>query len=145
MASKSAKRKPAVRKERTMAGRILLIDSHLLDLETYADVLGHFGHEVRVCASYSEAEHVLDSGGFDLVIVGQSGPQFEGRAVLERLHSEGDRIPSLVLAKNNDVDLRLEAMSLGAADYISKPVSPQRLKHAVEACLVSQASAVGCD
>jgi DNA-binding NtrC family response regulator len=126
------------------AGTILLVDANPLDLETYADVLRHFGHEVRTCSSYEKARHILQSRSFDVVIIGQTGSDFAGREVLEQLLSEGDRIPSLVLSKNTDADAYVQAISLGAADCIGKPVPPQRLKHAVDACLLPQTSEVGC-
>jgi DNA-binding NtrC family response regulator len=127
-----------------IAGKILFVDPNTLDRETYADVLQHFGHEVRTSSSYDEAKRLLESERFDLVIVGQSGLRFGGRIVLEQLQAEGDRIPSLVLSKSTDIDSYVEAISLGAADCIGKPVSPQRLKHAVDACILPQTSEVGC-
>lgn len=134
----------ASRKGQEPTGKILLIDPNPLDLETYADVLHHFGHEVQTCSSYEEARHILRNSGFDVVIIGQSGSLFSGREVLAELHAQGDRIPSLVLSKNTDADAYVQAISLGAADCIGKPVPPQRLKHAVDACLLPQTSEVGC-
>jgi DNA-binding NtrC family response regulator len=125
-------------------GTILLVDANPLDLETYADVLQHFGHEVRTCSSYEEACHILRNERFDVVIIGQTGSHFAGREVLEQLHAEGDRVPSLVLSKNTGADAYVQATSLGAADCIGKPVPPQRLKHAVDGCLLPQVSEVGC-
>ena len=127
-----------------VTGKILLVDPNPLDLETYADVLQHLGHEVRMCSSYDEARQLLERERFDLVILGQSGSHFGGRTVLEQLQAGVDRIPSLVLSKNTDIDSHVQAMSLGAADCIGKPVPPQRLKHAVDACLLPQTAEVGC-
>jgi len=127
-----------------ITGTILLVDENPLDLETYADVLQHFGHEVRTCSSYEEARHILQNESFDVVIIGQTGSHFAGREVLEQLHAQGDRLPSLVLSKNTDADAYVQAISLGAADCMGKPVPPQRLKHAVDACLLPQTSEVGC-
>jgi DNA-binding response OmpR family regulator len=124
--------------------KILLVDPNRLDLETYTDVLQHFGHEVRMCSSYDDAKYLLERERFDLVIVGHSGSQFGWRAVLEQLHFGGDRIPSLVLSRKTDLDSHVQAVSLGAADCIGKPVPPQRLKHAVDACLLPQTAEVGC-
>lgn len=126
------------------AARILLIDTDPLNLETYADVLQHYGHEVVPLASYGEAVHLLQIESFDLVIVDQGGPQFEARMVLERLHSLSDRNPSLVIARHRDMHCYLKALSLGASDYLEKPIPPQKLKQAVDATLSVQMSAVGC-
>jgi DNA-binding response OmpR family regulator len=127
------------------AGRILLIETDPLDLETYTDVLQHYGHEVVSHGSYEEAVHLLQNESFDLVIVDQGGPRFEARRVLERLHSLGDRIPSLVIAEHPDVDSYVKALSLGASDYLKKPIPPQTLRQAVDATLSPGMSAVRCD
>lgn len=144
MFSTIMKQKESAPNSPEVTGKILLVDPNRLDLETYADVLQHFGHEVRMCSSYDEAKYLLERESFDLVIVGHSGSQFGGRTVLEQLHIAGDRIPSLVLSKNTDIDSHVQAMSLGAADCIGKPVPPKRLKHAVDACLLPQTAEVGC-
>jgi len=65
-----------------VTGKILLVDPNPLDLETYTDILQHFGHEVRMCSSYDEALHMVERDNFDLVIIGESGSQFGGRIVL---------------------------------------------------------------
>jgi NtrC-family two-component system response regulator AlgB len=132
------------RKSSEVTGKILLVDPNPLDLETYTDILQHFGHEVRMCPSYDEALHLVERDNFDLVIIGESGSQFGGRAVLEQLHTGENRVPSLVLSKNTDIDSHVQALSLGAADCIGKPVPPQRLKHAVDACLLPETAEVGC-
>ncbi len=144
MLSTSMKQEQRPQKSTEVRGKILLVDPNPLDLETYADVLQHFGHGVRVCSSYDDARHLLETHRFDLVIVGQSATQFGGRTVLEQLHVGKDRVPSLVLSKSTDIDSYVQAMSLGAADCIGKPVPPQRLKHAVDACLLPQTVKVGC-
>jgi len=144
MFSAFMKQEQRSQKSTEVTGKILLVDPNPLDLETYADVLRHFGHEVRTCASYDDAQHVLERDRFDLLIVGQSESQFRGRTILEQLHAGESPMPSLVLSKNTDMDSYVQAMGLGAADCIGKPVPPQRLKHAVNACLLPQTVEVGC-
>ncbi len=144
MFTTSMKQERRSQKSSEVAGKILLVDPNPLDLETYADILQHFGHQVRMCSSYNEACHLVARDNFDLVIIGQSGSQFGGRTVLEQLHAGENRVPSLVLSKNTDIDSHVQALSLGAADCIGKPVPPQRLKHAVDACLLPVTAEVGC-
>jgi CheY-like chemotaxis protein len=87
-----------------VTGKILLVDPNPLDLETYTDILQHFGHEVRMCPSYDEALHLVERDNFDLVIIGQSGSQFGGRTVLEQLHTGENRAES-VLSKTQILTL----------------------------------------
>jgi DNA-binding response OmpR family regulator len=114
---------------------VLLIDTNPLDLETYSEIFRGLGHEVVNCASYADGVRHLLSGNFDLVVVDQGGPTFEGRLVLEKLNELGQNIPILVLARHKDMHCYLRALELGAADYFEKPVSSGEISRAVQAYL----------
>ncbi len=113
-------------------GTVLLVDEDHEDLEYFRTILQEQGYQVRGCESYEEATHLLDSKTFNLVIVSQGGPNFEGRRVLERASQIDRRLPFLVVARCLDMPCYLEAMQLGAADYLARPVSMEELGWAVE-------------
>lgn len=115
------------------SGKVLLIDTDPLDLATYSEIFRSQGHEIVSCASYADAVQHFQAGGFDLVVVNQGGPNFEGRVVLEQLARLSRHIPTLILARHKDMRCYLNALELGADDYFEKPVSSSELKRAVEA------------
>jgi len=100
---------------------VLLVLDEPDDLEIYGTFLRDRGYETVTCASPGEGINSLETESVSLVIVGQDTPAFEGRQVLERslrLHPE---VPVLVVARVLDMHSYLEAMDLGALDYLERP------------------------
>jgi two-component system C4-dicarboxylate transport response regulator DctD len=77
---------------------------------------------------------------FGLVVVSQGSPKFEGRAVLERAVQIDLSLPVLVVARCLDMPCYLEAMQLGAVDYLAEPITVQELGRAVETHLKSRSA-----
>ena len=107
--------------------RLLVVDEDLDDLLYYSAVLQHHGYEVRSIPSYSDGATCLESEDFDLIIVSQGGPNFEGRRVLARAIEKDRRTPVLVFTRSVDMPCYLEAIQSGALDYIEKPLLPSQI------------------
>jgi len=87
---------------------------------------------VTACTSYTEGALLLKRDSFDLIIVSQGSRNFEGRVLVE-LAIEIDRhLPVLVLTECLDIGCYLEAMHLGAADYVEKPLRADEVARLVE-------------
>jgi len=112
--------------------KVLLVDPNSRDLEYYRSVLLGQGHAVRACASYTEGTLLLNRSSFDLIIVNQGSRNFEGRLLVERAIEIDRHMPVLVLTECLDMGCYLEAMQLGAADYVEKPLSGDNLGRLVE-------------
>jgi DNA-binding response OmpR family regulator len=95
------------------------------------------------CASNKAALRLLDAEAFDFVVVNQGGPEFEGRSVAERAMKEDRYTPVLVLSNSVDMDVYIEAMQLGAVDYLQKPVNPSEMARIVRTHLRPAKIAVG--
>ena len=113
-------------------GRVLLVEEDPADLHFFFSILQGNGFQVHACGSYADGVRYLDSEAFDLVIVGQGSPNFEGRCVLERAIEIDRRMPVLVVARCIDMPCYLEAMQLGAIDYLPEPLRVEELVRAVE-------------
>ena len=118
-------------------GRVLLVDDDANDLEHHSAVLRSQGQNVFPSSSYEEGERLAERGDFDLVVVNQGGTNFRGRTVVERATQPGRQLPVVVLADVADIDLYLEAMQMGALDYLQKPVASGDFRRVlkVAACL----------
>ncbi len=113
-------------------GTVLLVDENRDDLHYFSSILQHQGYEVRGSESFEEGTRLLDSEAFDFIIVSQGGPKFEGRRVLEHANRIDRHLPFVVVARCLDMECYLEAMQLGAVDYLAQPVSVQELERVVD-------------
>jgi DNA-binding NtrC family response regulator len=104
-------------------GKALLVDENPEGLHYYCNIVEGCGYQVRACPSYQEAVYCLGSEVFDFVMVSQGSRNFEGRCVLERATEIDRRLPVLVVARCLDMGCYLEAMQLGAVDYLAEPVT----------------------
>ena len=111
--------------------RFLLVDEDHNDREYHRALLEKQGYKVCVSNSYREAARCLEDESFDFILVGQGTSAFEGRCVVERALSLDQRRPVVVLSRCLDIDCYLEAMQLGAVDYLEKPVSPAEMARVV--------------
>lgn len=135
--------------------KVLLVEEDVADREYHQQMLESQGHEVTPCGSYLQGADLAETRDFDFVIVSQGGPAFEGKVVLERLKKRRGEsrvsaptpwdIPVLVLASSLDIDCYLEAMQLGAVDYLEKPIRPADLKRILKLHLESPALAARSD
>jgi len=100
---------------------VLLILEESQDLEIYGSFLRDRGYETLMCTSPNEGIKSLETESVSLVIVSQGTPAFEGRQVLERALQLHPEVPVLVVARVLDTHCYLEAMDLGAIDYLERP------------------------
>lgn len=122
--------------------KVLIVDDDEADLEYHSRVLQGQGHGVLACPSYSRGADLAESGEFDFVVIGQGGPAFEGRAVIERLRTQHPAIPFVVFARSKQTRCYLEAMELGAVDYLEKPVHPAEIRRVLRSDIPPQVVAV---
>ena len=107
--------------------KILLVDEEAGDLPSLCQALENLGLQVFTCATYKTGIECLETEPFDLVVVSQGTLAFEGRVVLDRAQQQDRHRPVLVLTRCIDMRCYLEAMQMGASDYLEKPVSPTDL------------------
>lgn len=112
--------------------RVLLVDHDARQLTYQAGILEQQGLHVVTSTSYAAAVRLLERDGFDFVVVSQGGPRFEGRCVLERAMLADPQTPVLVVAGWADMNAYVEAMRLGAVDYLEKPVNPWELVRTIK-------------
>ncbi len=107
--------------------RVLMVMDEPENLCHHSDLLRALGCEVVACDSYSHGLAVLQREAFDFVAVGQGGMAFEGKWVVMRSLEIDRNLPVLVMARNSDMENYLEAMQLGAVDYLEMPVPSEEL------------------
>ncbi len=126
----------------TGSRKVLLVDEEAGDLRILRLTLEGQGFEVSSCTSYEAGIICLEAEPFDFVVVSQGTQAFEGRTVLDRAMRLDRRRPVLVLTRCMSMQCYLEAMQMGAIDYLEKPVPPADLLRFVRAHVASAESRV---
>ena len=104
-------------------GRILVVDDEAGIREFLADALEMAGHEVSAAASAEEAARALDQRSFDLVFTDLRMPGKDGMWLLRKVRGEQPEVEVVVLTAHGSVDTAVEAMKLGAFEYLQKPIA----------------------
>jgi two-component system OmpR family response regulator len=106
----------------------------LLFIEDEADVAGPIkrgleeeGYRVDWTKNGEEGLTEALAGSYDVLIVDWRLPGMDGRTLVERLRSEGNPTPVLMLTALQDVDHRVAGLDAGADDYMTKPFSFEEL------------------
>lgn len=108
---------------RPIRARVLLVHENSTDLGNNRAILQQLGCQVFACATYVDGLRSLEAERWDLIVVSQGSPAFEGRSVLERTMEINRDIPVLILTRWHDMPSYVQAMHLGAVDYLEEPVS----------------------
>jgi two-component system NtrC family response regulator len=116
--------------------KILLVDDEVAFCELCALWLQQVGFEVVTCGDTQQAQSLFieeqKKDGFQLVIHDLAlPPSFKPEDGLSHVDKYGE-IPVIVLTGHDDNSLALQAMELGAWDFIAKPVNPELLKVIVQ-------------
>ena len=110
-----------------VGGQILVVDEDADDLKLYRSDLEGLGFKTYSCTSYEAGLKYLENQQFDFVLVSQGSPAFEGLKVLIRALQMDRHRAVLVVTRCVHMPCYLEAMKMGAVDYLEKPVPPQVL------------------
>jgi len=100
---------------------ILVIDDDKYIRNTFRDLLSPAGHDVTTLISAEEALKYLKNEDPDLIFLDIKLPGMDGIAFLEHLQNLKYNIPVVVITGYANVDTSVQAMKLGAKDYIRKP------------------------
>jgi DNA-binding response OmpR family regulator len=107
--------------------RILLVEDNDLVADAVARGLGLAGFAVDRAASAEAAASALAAEHFDLAVVDIGLPGEDGLTFVRRLRSQGEALPVLILTARETVALRVEALDLGADDFLMKPFEQSEL------------------
>src|SRR5438270_10550785 len=101
--------------------RILFVDDEKPLQELLRSELPRLGHEVTVCPDGKAALKVLEKGKFDAAILDLRMPGMSGIEVLEHLKRVSPDTEAVVMTGHASMETAIEAVRLGAFDYITKP------------------------
>lgn len=123
-----------------ISGRILLIDDEASLRQTLTRILQRAGFDVTTAADGPEALRLQAAGTYNLVLLDIRLPGMDGLEVLQAIRgsSSTTTLPVVLLTAHGSLHSALEALRLGATDYLLKPVKPEVLLERVRAILQAQ-------
>ncbi len=108
--------------------RILIIDDEPVVGLSATRILAIDGHQVDTRENPQEGLQAALSGEYDVIFLDMVMPGLDGLEILRRLKSAGVASEVVIITGYSTVQSAVQAMRLGAADYLPKPFSPEELR-----------------
>ena len=120
-----------------MPSSVLVVDDEPIVLQLFSRVLSEKGLRTRTASSAEEALKLLDEGGIACVLADKNMPGMDGIEMLRRVREAQPHCAFIVMTGYASTDSAIEALRLGAVDYLQKPfedldVVAQRIEDAIQ-------------
>src|SRR5450432_787823 len=116
---------------------VLLVDDDLAVLKVLSSLLAQAGISTFEAQSGEDALRLLDSRPVDVVITDLRMPGMDGIALLTRLTRTWPDMPVIMLTAHGSIQLAVETMKIGAADFIIKPFDREEVLFVVRKALTA--------
>jgi two-component system response regulator FixJ len=123
-------------------GQVYVIDDDAAMRDSLDFLLGSADYRVKLFESALSFLDALPALDFGCVVSDVRMPGLDGIELLKRLKAGGSRFPVLIMTGHGDVPLAVEAMKLGATDFLEKPFEDDRLIGIIETALSQAESSV---
>ena len=115
-----------------MEARVLLVDDEEAFLESMSERMRLRGMDVTTASSAKEALEVIESDIFDAVILDIQLPEMDGMAVLKKIKAKHPEAQIILLTGHASLEKGVEAMKIGASDYLEKPADMEALSKKIK-------------
>ena len=127
-----------------MSKRILIIDDEAHIRRMMRLTLETAGYEVDEAGDGAAGLHLYgDGSGWEVVVLDQRMPGMDGLETLRQLKKQNNDARVVMATAFASVELAVDAMKLGATDFVRKPMTPEALRNAVTAALAKSRVEVG--
>lgn len=89
--------------------------------------LGKKGFEVKALSSVSDAKRQIESVNYDLILSDLRLPDGDGIDLLKWVKNKKSALPFIMMTSYAEIQTAVQAIKLGASDYIAKPINPEEL------------------
>jgi len=112
--------------------KILLIDDEAVFTNNMSKLLIYRGYRVETADSGDRAIRILEEQDFDVIVLDLKMPGMDGITTLKEIKKLGLFTETLILTGHGSIDTALEAVKLGAYDYLTKPCDIDELVAKIE-------------
>src|SRR5947209_18308969 len=102
--------------------RVLIVDDEENERNGLAELIASWGYQTQTAADGVEALQKVDAWSPAIVITDLKMPRMNGTELVQRLSEHPLPVQAIVITAQGSVDSAVEAMKLGASDYIEKPI-----------------------
>ncbi len=117
--------------------KVLVIDDEAIVRVSCQRVLTPEGFNVVVVPSGSEAIERLENENFDLVLTDLKMPDMDGLEVLKTIKSRWPEMIVIIITGYGTISTAVQAIKLGAFEYIEKPFTPEDILNTVKKAISS--------
>ena len=107
--------------------QILLVDDDESVRSSLSQILSNAGYDVTSASSGEEALNCASKENYDLLLTDLKMPEMDGLELIKKLDDTSFNATTIVMSAYGSQDIALEAMRLGAYDYISKPFNAEEI------------------
>jgi DNA-binding NtrC family response regulator len=115
-----------------IGSKILLVDDEVVFTQNMAKLLANRGYVVMAVNSGDAAIQALEEKDFDVVVLDLKMPGLDGITTLREIKKLGLLTETLILTGHGSIDTALEAIKIGAYDYLTKPCEIDELVGKIE-------------
>ncbi len=114
---------------------ILIAEDEIQLANTLRKSFAEEGHHIMTASDGKEALRLINEVQFDVVLLDWIMPHLSGVEVLQKIRQSNNHVPIILLTALTQVSSTIEALNLGADDYITKPFSFEELIARINAVL----------
>jgi DNA-binding NtrC family response regulator len=115
-----------------MSARILVVDDEEIVIRSCVRILSGDEFQVEAVRDGAEAVRKIDENHYDIIILDIMMPKMDGLEVLRRVKETHPDVDVIMVTGLSQIDTAVQAMKLGAFDYLPKPFEPDELKLVVQ-------------
>jgi DNA-binding response OmpR family regulator len=115
--------------------RLLIIEDDKNLIRLLKTALKPLGYAVDAAENGEKGLNLALINNYDLIITDYNLPRLSGREIIEKIRSEKQDTPIIVLSVRSEINDRVELLNLGADDYLAKPFTLAELLARVKALL----------
>ena len=117
------------------ASRVVIADDEANVRQVVSAVLKRDGHEVVACEDGQQAIEALDAGVADVIVTDVVMRKVSGIEVLRRVRQSCPEVPVVMMTAFGTIKTAVDAIKLGAYDYLAKPFDMEELRAVVRAAV----------
>jgi two-component system, cell cycle response regulator len=103
--------------------KVLVVDDEEIICTLFAAMLGHYGrYHVVTTTDGRQVMDILRREPFDVMLLDMSMPAISGLDVLRQVTQAFEELPVIIVTGHGSIEVAVESMQAGAADFVTKPV-----------------------